>query len=209
MSYETYNRSIIVDIIKAREAKPLDSEFEIEDCIAYINEIDKKIEFLDGLKRKRIQDVDHQVDILEERKELLKQTISKTLKNNNKTSLSFPGVGKVSIKTTPKKWIVMDEDEIIEILKKQLKDEEYNTVVTPSVVKSELNKVLTIWDISGWEVSDKKMPSCIKKEDGKEVVSVTVDKKIDEIYETKKDAEIVDTITSPQDEFDRLEDVQI
>ena len=63
MSFNT-----ILDIIKTNQAKSLDSEMEIEDCISYINEIDKKTEFLSALKKKRANDIDKQVEILDKRK---------------------------------------------------------------------------------------------------------------------------------------------
>jgi hypothetical protein len=199
MSFNT-----ILDIIKTNQAKTLDSEMEIEDCISYINEIDKRTDFLSVLKKKRAKDIDDQVESLEKRKSILKETIASTLKANDHKSLSFPGIGRVAIKTSPDKYIVEDETALLGFLKKELTQDELNKVVEPKIIKTELNKMIKVWETTS------KLPDGVKKEDGKESLSVTIDKKIDDICENKKDTDVVDAINGlDQSGFDNLGDAGI
>jgi copper chaperone CopZ len=196
--------SIVLDILKANQATTLDSEMEIEDCIGYISEINKRLEFLKRLKEKRMQEIEKQFSSLETRRDLLKTTIFNTLKQHGHKSLNFPGVGKVAIKKTPDKWEIIDENKLIEVLTEKLKDEECEMVIKRKIQKSELNKILDVWE------PQNKIPNCVKKEEGIEGVSVTVDKSIDAVFEDKKNADIVDVINDMADVvldsgFDKLD----
>jgi len=85
------------------------------------------------------------------KKDTFKKVIEKTLEAFDHKALNFPGVGRVTSKTTSGKRIVIDESSLIEVLKEELSDDEFSEVVVQKqvIVKKELNKVLESMSSSG------------------------------------------------------------
>lgn len=162
----------IVELLSSDDVKPLDSEFDIEELLMSLSGLQDKIKWLKQLKDSRVQTINAEITKLDERQTRLRDVISYTLESVDKKSLSFPGVGKVAIKSVKGKWNVNDEDQIIAHLRKKLsKDEVDEIVVTKdTIVKKSLNKVLDIWE----KLDD--VPDAVSREDGKISLSVTIDK---------------------------------
>ena len=138
------NKKKIFDILQSEEVSPLESDVEIEDFILVIKDIDSKISFLEKLKKERTRAVSEEMEKLLSKKDKFKEVISKTLEAFDHKALNFPGVGRVTIKTTSGKWTVLDEEALIEVLKEKLSDEAFSEVVVQKqvIVKKALNAVL-------------------------------------------------------------------
>lgn len=162
------NRQKIFEIMDSENVSPLENESEIEDLIVTINSLNKKIDFLNGLKKNRVKIINEDIEKNENRKSKLQEVIMATLEKINEKSLSFPGVGKVVVKHPKGKWLVKKEEELIELLKKELTKDDFDAVVPskPSIAKKELNKILDVWEKSG------KLPESVEREE--EVPSLTV-----------------------------------
>ena len=198
------NRKKILDILQADEVAALEADVEIEDIISVIKEIDYKISFLERLKKDRTKTISEEIDKLSSKKDTLKEVIAKTLEEFGHNALNFPGVGRVTNKKSSGKWEVKDETALIEILKKELDDETFATVVVQkqSIVKKELNKVLENWSIEG-----KKIDSAEKTKDDKSLM-ITYDKKNQDRLETDEFDDCLDDNTSIEN-YDSLTDGEV
>jgi len=163
------SKQIIYGVFETKQAVPLDDLTAIEDVLYTIKEFQKKIDFYEDLKVKRINPLDEQVKILKERNDLMKKVITETLKLFKEKSLNFPGVGKVITKKGKSKWTIKDEETLKNLLKKEGEFENLTETET-KIKKSELNKLLDAWDKVG------KLPDCIEREDGEDGVSITFEK---------------------------------
>ena len=189
----------IATILSSGNVKPLDSEFEIEELILSVNGINEKISWYKELKKQRMEKITSEIDKLEGRRNLLKEIIISTLKKNEKTSLNFPGIGKVVMKKTEGIWKVEDEESLIKYLEKELDKDEFEKVVKikESIVKAVLDKKLDMWEQSG------SLPSSVAKEEGKESVAVIIDK---DFSDNKKMQEIIQSVESVDvEDMDDLE----
>lgn len=158
-----------VEILESGQVKPLSDVYSVEAALELISKSESKIEEFKEIKKKRNYLIDAEIENLESRIEFLKSVIAQTLKSHSKKNVSFPGVGKVSLRTKKGKWIVVDE----EALKQVLKDEgEFDTiVVTEEVIKKgELNKLLDVWQ------SIDKLPKSVSKEPDEDGVTISYEK---------------------------------
>jgi len=170
------DNNTMTKILSDKEVHPLDSEFEIEELLLSVNGLDKKIAWYKELKKQRAEKITKEINKLSVRKDRLKEIIKATLEHNDKTSLNFPGIGKVVIKKTKGTWKVNDEESLIAFLKKELETKEFEKIVNvkPSILKTELNKILNMREKSG------SLPSSVDREDDKKSLSVTIDKDFSE-----------------------------
>ena len=174
------NQKKIADIIETKQSIPLDNEMEIEDVIVAISGLDKKLNFLAKLKKNRVEKIDEEIEKFEERKKLLKQVIEDTLKKFNYKSLNFPGIGRVIMKNPQSKWTIINEEELLKVLKSEL-----------SIIKKELTALLDEWEKTN------KVPACVDKEIGNTIVNISYgdqieekSEKMEEINENRKDTEV-------------------
>lgn len=190
----------LVDLFTSDEVKPLDSEFDIEEIILSINGLDKKVAWLKDLKKSRVERIDQDIEKFENRKIRLREVITATLKKFEKNSLSFPGIGKVSVKAGKGTWIVEDEDSLIDWLNKNLDKATLESIcsIKTVIAKGELNKVLDAKEKIGEDIP----ATCIKRGEAKESLSVTVDKSFSETEKSKDIAQTVETLT--MDDLDEL-----
>lgn len=167
----------LLDIVNSDEIKPLDSEFDIEELILSINGIDKKVSWLKDLKNSRVQRIESDIDKLEARKSKLRDIIAATLNHHKKSSLSFPGIGKVAVKESKGTWVVKDEEALKKWLQQVLdKDSLGDVIVTKTAIaKTELNKIL-----DGREKISEDIDKSVERSESKTTLSVTVDKGLSE-----------------------------
>jgi hypothetical protein len=159
-------------IMLSEEVQPLDSEFDIEELILSVDVIDKKIDWYKKLKEQRTKKLNEEVEKLEKRKDFTKKVIIATLNSKNLKSLNFPGIGKVSCKSSKGKWTIEDEETLLEFLKSEVDNELYNKIIVmkPSIIKKELNKLLDIME------KIDKIPSCVKHEGlDDQVLSISIE----------------------------------
>lgn len=163
------NGKKIAEIMENKTVQPLDNEMEIEDIISVVKDIDNKISFYERLKKNRVASITEEITKLDERKKLFKDIIQATLDKFNFKSLKFPGIGRVTSKGAKNKWIIKDEDQLIDFLKTELNSDRFEIVVKnkPTIVKSELNDIL-----DGLK-KENKIPNCIQEDIGEKSVSIS------------------------------------
>lgn len=147
----------------------LSNEYEIENLILILKDLDNKEDWLKQLKAKRIESITAEFNLIEQDREKIRSIILNSMKElvPDKKSLSFPGVGKVQIKPSKPKWVVEENSEVLEFLDKENKTQ--NTVITEKkIVKKELDKVLDEYFKANINVPG------VKREGGKESLAVTI-----------------------------------
>ena len=193
------NSQKLWQLLESGEASPLEDTFEIEDVLTFINSMDDRILFYNNLKKNRAKTIQKEIDKLEKKKQILKDIIILTLEQEGKKSLTFPGVGRVSVKKRAGKWIVNDQDSLIDFLKDELPDNEYEKIVQQKdvLVKKELNALLDKFE------SIQKVPSSVKRESDESLsLTVRMDKDAD-LEEVDLDG---DTQKNDSNEYDGLGD---
>jgi len=195
------DKQVISAILTSKDVTPLDSECDIEELILSISGIDKTVEWYKELKKKRIEKITAEIDKLSSRKERLKEVIVATLDENNKKSLNFPGVGKVSVRNVKGKWDwdEEDNDSLISYIQKELEGDELDKIVVTktTIVRTPLKKVLDLWEKNG------SLPSTVKRVDDKQSLSVTVDKSFSDFQKMQDILQSVEEIDV--EEMDELE----
>jgi len=195
------DKQVISAILTSKDVTPLDSECDIEELILSISGIDKTVEWYKELKKKRIEKITAEIDKLSSRKERLKEVIVATLDENNKKSLNFPGVGKVSVRNVKGKWDwdEEDNDSLISYIQKELEGDELDKIVVTktTIVRTPLKKVLDLWEKNG------SLPSSVSRVDDKQSLSVTVDKSFSDFQKMQDILQSVEEIDV--EEMDELE----
>jgi len=155
------------------EPEPLESEEEIEDLILAIGGFERDVEFYKRLKKRRVEQIDLEIRKAQFSQERFREIIKLTLKKTGRKSLKFPGVGKVSTRKNKGTWTIDDENGLLDYLKDNLSEEDYNHLVKTDIklVKSNVNKVLDVLERSG------EVPEMVKREDDKISISVSVDER--------------------------------
>jgi hypothetical protein len=183
----------IGEILSTKTASSFESDAEIEDVLGYIyHTVDKKIAFLEKLKKNRIQCINREIEKLEFQKELLKDSIVATLRQFGHKSLSFPGVGRVSIRTKKMKWVVKDDEELLKELKQLIPSDEWVTITESKTrfIKQNLDAFLAGMDSRG-----EKLPGSVEKIEAGEMLAISIDESINQmvIPEEKEDDSLYDT----------------
>lgn len=208
-----FNSKKIADIIYAKEVKPLESEFEIEELFVAIKSMEEKIEYFEALKKKRAKDIEEEIAKIESKIGILKYVISLTMDATEKKSLNFPGTGKVSITERKGKWVIDKEDELLEMLCKELDENDYKRLIQTKTTyaKKEIDSYLDQWEQGG------KIPPCVHRGPsskplklsytGEEIASYDEDEmEINISKNTSKDEPVTDKISKVDEEnFDGLE----
>jgi ATP-dependent 26S proteasome regulatory subunit len=163
------------EVLSTFEVGPLDDAANIEDLLVIINSLNDKEDFYKRLKKKRVSDIDTEMDKLDSKRQRLKEIIRLTLEKENRKTLNFPGVGKVTAKVTKGTWVIdeTDDEKFIQTLKDNLSKEDLENVLETrmKIVKSNLNKVL--------DAMQKQVPG-VHKDPDKPNLSVTFDLNVKE-----------------------------
>ncbi|GAG79605.1 unnamed protein product [marine sediment metagenome] len=168
------NKQIIADILRSDSIEPLKSEYDIEDVMIIVNDMNDKVSFLEGLKKKRVKDIKQELDMYDQQLAKLEKVIIKTLESVNKKSLKFPGVGGVSLATRKGKWVVKNEGDLLDVLK-STDEEAHKRVVSskPVIDKKALDDIL-----DNWEKVDM-IPDCVKHEGATKHIKFRFEKSAD------------------------------
>lgn len=193
----------IYKAMQAGEIRPLADLHDVEATLELIRQIDKKVDFLKELKKKRVSQIEQEVSKLSERQEFLKEIVIKTLQASKEKSVKFPGIGSASQRSSKGKWEIVDEETLIETLKKEGEDD--LVTYTPKINKKELNKLLDQWKLID------KLPGGVKYVEGE--VGLTL--KFDKDGEASDDLPSVDSLPVPkkpqaeesvsEEDFDQLD----
>lgn len=159
----SFNSKKIAEILAQPEPVALESQFEIEDLIAKIEEIDRKIGFWNGLIKNRIQTIQNDIQAATQQKDFLRKVIQLTLDKAGEDSLSFPGVGLVSKSKGKTTWVVTDKEKLLDILKENLSEERFEEIISlkPAIDKRKLDDLLEKLEKAGEVPVD-----CVQKEEG-------------------------------------------
>ena len=149
MGYK-YNSHRVSEVLR-EGIDSLDDLVEVEDFIAKVKDIDKTIAFYKKQKKSRTKIINDSISELETQKEEITKIIRNTLDGHDEESLSFPGVGVVKKRAGSSKWVIDNEEMLIEKLREHLSQEEFNEVVElkPKIAKSSVDKLLKKWNAGG------------------------------------------------------------
>jgi len=196
-----FNKEVIHEIESSGEIKALDDMYMIEDVALNIKEWMKKIDFLKGYKKQKVEDVNKEIAVTENKIEFFKQVILSTLNENKEKSLRFPGSCQVISRKGRDKWVIKDDDSFIELLEEYgEKDEIVEEIIQYKIIKKEADKLLVTWEKNG--TLESVSSEIVEKENGKPSVTIK--------YEDESDEEIIDETPVPTKEavpteFDQLE----
>jgi hypothetical protein len=165
------NQKVIGEVESRGEVTPLDDMYLIEDVAMHIQELSKKVEFCKGYKKKKRLDIDAEIKSLENKIKFFKKVIFETLKENKEKNLSFPGSCKVSRRKPRDKWVIKDEEALIEILKSEEEIDNVTELITSyKITKKKLDTLLEGWTKSG--KIEGVSTDCVDKEVGEDTVSI-------------------------------------
>ncbi len=194
---QIFHKQELYDMFSKGEVKALEDLYGIEDVVLNSKEIEKKIEFCKGLKRKKTKDINKAINVLENKLSFFKKVVLVTLKENKEKSVDFPGSCRASSRRQQANWTIADEEEFIKVVEKAEEDgvkvdgviEEVKEYV---IKKKFANKLLDTWEKNGnFEKyillgEDDDGVQCVVREPAKTGVTFTYPKKEEE------DNEVVD-----------------
>lgn len=194
---QIFHKQELYDMFSKGEVKALEDLYGIEDVVLSSKEIENKIEFYKGLKRKKMKDINDAIKVLENKLSFFKRVVLVTLQENKEKSVDFPGSCRASSRRQKANWTIADEEEFIKVMEKAEEDGEKVDGVIEEVKeyvirKKFANKLLDNWEKNGnFEKyillgEDDDGIQCAVKEPAKTGVTFTYPKKEEE------DDEVVD-----------------
>ena len=149
-----FRRKELSEMYAAGEIKPFDDLYYVEDAALTIKNLTKKVNFYKDYKKRKAQDIDDEIKVLENQVDFFKSVIVSTLKHNGEKSVKFPGSCNISSRNQKAKWTINDEEEFINVLQEAKKagedvDDVLEKVVQFNVRKREADKLLDIWEGNG------------------------------------------------------------
>lgn len=146
--------------------RQIENIVEIEDAINYIKKKEESIAFYHDLKKQRAAEIEKAIKSDELKVDTIKEHIKTYMKSNDKKSMTFPGVGSLSLKKRQGTWKVNDEDALKEQLKEQGMLEEV-IIREEKINKTKLNSLLTRFE------KNNNVPTSVEREVESENVSIT------------------------------------
>lgn len=149
-----FRRKELMEMFSSGEIKSLDDLYMIEDAALTVKELLEKSKFFKEYKKKKVQDINDAVVVLENKIKFFKEVIISTLKKNSQKSVKFPGSCAVSSRNQPSKWNINDEEEFVRVLQEAKKagekvDDALEVVTQYKVRAREASKLLDAWESSG------------------------------------------------------------
>lgn len=157
MNYEDYEDGIFFDDIDVNEnlefdeiSKSIHDGADLEKLIFSIKKIEKEIDFLNFLKKKRVNPIDEKISQLKDKENKLRDITLELMHQYfpDQNVVDFPGLGKIHSRKNVGKWVVVDDDLFSELLKThKLYDEvvetkySFNKKKIPRVVSMMLTKI--------------------------------------------------------------------
>lgn len=185
----------IYEMYAAGQAAPLDDIYSVENVATDIKEMEHKIEFYNGLKKKRIEEIDNSIKALSNKIVFYKTVITKTLLKWKEKTVNFPGICKISTRNSSAVWDIQNEEEFVKrVIEAGEKDKIIEEVHSYKIIKKEANKLLADWEKAG------NIPEGVLKIIKDPSVSIT-------FYEqTEEPASVIDDDPVPMKEpvFDKL-----
>lgn len=103
-------------VIDTGPITPLNSAYEIEDALNMLKKLEVDIDFLKGLKKHRVEQIDAEINEKNSRVDRLRDVILKTMQTHepDQKTLHFPSVGKVSRRSIKECLEIEDEESLLE-----------------------------------------------------------------------------------------------
>jgi hypothetical protein len=182
----------IDNLLKGTEE--LTDKFDIETVLLAIQDMNKKIEFLKELKKRRTQSIDEQVASITTNIEILENSIANCMNLHKEKTLDFPGIGKVQVRKAKGSWQISDENALYSYL--TLNNMDVGIIENVSKInKKELNKLLNKLE------ENNNIPKCVFKEADSQSLSVSF---VKEESSTKTAAKTVNNPISSSHDFDQI-----
>ena len=198
-----FRRKELHDIYASGEVKPLDDLYLLEDVALTIQGLEKKKDFYKDYKKKKSQDINDEIKVIENKVQFYKSIMVSTLESNKEKSVKFPGTCSISSRNQKAKWVVTDDEEFIAVLQAAQKagedvDDVLEKVIQYNVRKREAHKLLSIWEQSGklddfLKKAKKGSGDIVKKEPQRTTVSI----KFLEVEENEDVEDSVDDVPVP------------
>ena len=112
-----YDKPEMRELIEKGVVEPLDNLFLVDSVAMNIQEMDKKLDFYKEYKKQKNQDINNAINALDARKDFLRKVIISTLEKFQEKSVTFPGNCTITSRKEGNKWIIDDEEALIEFLK--------------------------------------------------------------------------------------------
>lgn len=178
------------------DVKSLDDLYDIEDVAFIIQELTHKIDIQKGYKKSKTQAINDEMKVLQNKIDYFKKVIVATLEKNGEKNLTLPDACKVSLRKGRPKWIVDDEEALLETLIETKEIENCATKIEGwKTVKRDVDKILNDWEKS------ENLPDSVHKELGDTGVSISFIEK-----EEAQTGEAVDmTVPIKDEDYDELE----
>lgn len=186
---QIFHKQELYDMFSKGEVNPLEDLYGIEDLALTYREVENKIEFYKGLKRKRVKDINDAINVLENKLVFFKRVVLVTLEDNNEKSVDFPGSCRASSRKVAANWSITDEEEFIRIMDRAEGDGEKVDGVVEEVKefiikKKFAKKLLDTWEKNGnfekYIAVDEDASPCVEKVPPKKGVTFTFVKKEEE-----------------------------
>lgn len=209
---DVFSRKEIADMYATNEPLPLDDLYELEGTALTIKELNKKIDFFKDYKKKKVEKINEEIKVTENKIEFLKAVIVATLKKFNEKSTRFPGTCDIVSRTQKANWVINDEEEFLRIIENAMESGEnvdgvVETVIQKNIVKKEANKLLDSWEKSGKleellsDIEEDSEAFVVKKP---AYLSVSLKFEEDEDQKKSKDNQEEDVIPSKNSQYDSI-----
>ncbi len=186
---DIFRRKEISDMYATNEPFPLDDIYDIEGTALTINSLNRKLDFYKEYKKRKVEQINDEMKVVQNKINFLKAVIVATLKKFNEKSTNFPGSCEVISRKQKEKWVIKDEEEFIKIIEESVDlgddvDGVIKTVTSKSIVKKEADKLLNSWEKNGkleeiFEKIKDKDEYFVQKEPSRVSVTLKFDKDIE------------------------------
>ena len=177
----------------ANDIKPCDDLYDIEDLAFIIKDLTHKVDIQKGYKKKKTQSINDELKVLQNKIDYFKKVIVATLEKHGEKNLNLPDACKVNLRKARPKWIIDDEEALIEHLIEQKEiDNCAERIEGWKITKKEADKILNDWEKS------ERLPDSVHKEIGDTGVSIS-------FLEKEENEEPDMTVPIKEEDYDELE----
>jgi len=178
------------------DVKPCDDLFDIEEIAFIIKDLTHKVDIQKDYKKKKNQAINDEIEVLKNKIDYFKKVIVATLVKHGEKNLNLPDACKVNLRNPKAKWVIDDEEALINYLIEQEEiDNCAEKVEGWKITKKEADKILNDWEKS------ENLPPSVHKELGEMGVSISfVEKEEEEVVE-----EVNTTVPIKEEDYDELE----
>ena len=178
------------------DVKPCDDLYDIEEVAFIIKDLTHKVDIQKGYKKKKMEAINGELSVLQNKIDYFKKVIVATLEKHGEKNLNLPDACKVNLRKGRPKWIIDDEDALIEYLITEKEIENCASKIDSwKIVKKDADKILNDWEKS------ESLPDSVHKEVGDTGVTISFVEK----EEGDAEEEVDMTVPVKEEDYDELE----